>query len=189
MGQKHKWNWNWNSAIIGAASAVAASALISAKPKDPTFDLVSMKFTFLRLNLPLFDAEVLLTVHVTNPNIVPIHFSSTSVSIFYEGSLLGSAQFEAGSQPPRSEQLLRIPTRLHSIQFTQHATRFLHDIAGSEMYLDAAVDIAGTARIMWWDHNFNVHVDSHVTVDPVFLDLIDKEYISELEVLLSTAAA
>ncbi|KHN21157.1 hypothetical protein glysoja_006636 [Glycine soja] len=45
-----------------------------------------------------------------------------------------------------------------------------------------AVDIAGTARVMWWDHNFKVHVDSHVTVDPVFLDVIDQENTSELEV-------
>ncbi|RZB75041.1 uncharacterized protein LOC114378270 isoform X2 [Glycine soja] len=45
-----------------------------------------------------------------------------------------------------------------------------------------AVDIAGTARLMWWNHNFMVHVDSHVTVDSVFLDVIDQENTSELEV-------
>ncbi|KHN38623.1 hypothetical protein glysoja_008172 [Glycine soja] len=182
-----KSKWSWSSAIIGAASAVAASALISAKPKDPTFHLISINFTSLKLNFPLLDAEVLLTVHVTNPNIAPIHYSSTSMSIFYQGSLLGSAQVQAGSQPPRSCQLLRLPARLHALELAHHATRFLHDVARREMFLDAVVDIAGTARVMWWDHNFKVHVDSHVTVDPVFLDVIDQENTSELEVF--TAAA
>lgn len=50
-----------------------------------------------------------------------------------------------------------------------------------------AVGIAGTARLMWLNHNFMVHVDSHVTVDSVFLDVIDQENTSELEVF--TAAA
>ncbi|KAG2397429.1 uncharacterized protein HKW66_Vig0143350 [Vigna angularis] len=186
MGKKVKWSWS--SAIIGAASAVAATALISAKPKDPTFHLISISMTSLKLNLPLLDAEVLLTVHVTNPNIAPIDYSSTSMSIFYEGSLLGSAQVQAGSQPPRSCQLLRLPARLHGLQLAHHAKRFLQDVARREMVLDASVDIAGIARVMWWDHNFKVHVDSHVTVDPVFLDVIDQENTSELEVFTTAAA-
>ncbi|XP_014493446.2 uncharacterized protein LOC106755749 [Vigna radiata var. radiata] len=186
MGKKVKWSWS--SAIIGAASAVAATALISAKPKDPTFHLISINMTSLKLNLPLLDAEVLLTVHVTNPNIAPIDYSSTSMSIFYEGSLLGSAQVQAGSQPPRSCQLLRLPARLHGLQLAHHAKRFLQDVARREMVLDASVDIAGIARVMWWDHNFKVHVDSHVTVDPVFLDVIDQENTSELEVFTTAAA-
>ncbi|XP_061374106.1 uncharacterized protein LOC133316379 [Gastrolobium bilobum] len=180
MGKKVKWSWS--SALIGAATAVAATAAISAKPKDPTFHLISIKFTALKLNLPLLDAELLLTVHVTNPNIAPIHYSSTTMSIFYQGSLLGSAQVEAGSQPPRSCQLLRLPARLHGLELAHHATSFVADFARREMVLDAAVDIAGTARVLWWDHKFKVHVDSRVTVDPVFLDVIDQENNSELEV-------
>ncbi|QCD88031.1 uncharacterized protein LOC114168964 [Vigna unguiculata] len=186
MGKKIKWSWS--SAIIGAASAVAATAIISAKPKDPTFHLISINLTSFKLNLPLLDAELLLTVHVTNPNIAPIHYSSTSMSIFYEGSLLGSAQVQAGSQPPRSCQLLRLPARLHALQLAHHAKRFLQDVARREMVLDATVDISGIAKVVWWDHNFKVHVDSHVTVDPVFLDVIDQENTSELEVFTTAAA-
>ncbi|KAL2328456.1 hypothetical protein Fmac_021883 [Flemingia macrophylla] len=185
MGKKLKWSWS--SAIIGAASAVAATALLAAKPKDPTFHLISINFTSLKLNLPLLDAEVLLTVHVTNPNIAPIHYSSTSMSIFYEGSLLGSAQLQAGSQPPRSCQLLRLPAHLHALQLAHHAVRFAQDVANRHMTLDATVDIAGTARVACWDHHFKVHVDSHVTVDPVFLDVIDQENTSQLQIF--TAAA
>ncbi|XP_027347645.1 uncharacterized protein LOC113859028 [Abrus precatorius] len=180
MGKKVKWSWS--SALIGAASAVAATTILSAKPKDPTFHLISINFTSLKLNLPLLDAELLLTVHVTNPNIAPIHYSSTTMSIFYQGSLLGSAQVQAGSQPPRSCQLLRLPARLHALELAHHANRFVHDVAKREMLLDAAVDIAGTAKVLWWDHHFKVHVDSRVTVDPVFLDVIDQENTSELEV-------
>nr|XP_025641266.1 uncharacterized protein LOC112736145 [Arachis hypogaea] len=177
-----KVKWSWTSALIGAASAVAATAVLSAKPKDPTFHLISINFTSFKLNLPtILDAELVLTVHVTNPNIAPIHYSSTAMSIFYQGSLLGSAAVAAGSQPPRSCQLLRLPARLRGLELAQHAKCFVADVARREMVLDAAVDISGTARVLWWDHNFKVHVDSHVTVDPVFLDVIDQENTSELE--------
>ncbi|XP_054814212.1 uncharacterized protein LOC129314806 [Prosopis cineraria] len=177
--------WSWSSAMIGAASVLAATALVSAKPKDPTFHLISISFTSLKLNLPVLDAELILTVHVTNPNVAPIHYSSTSMSIYYQGSLLGSAEVQAGSQPPRSCQLLHLPARLHGLELAHHAARFVADVAKREMVLDAAVDISGTAKVLWWDHRFKVHVDSHVTVDPLFLDVIDQENSSELEVFPS----
>ncbi|GAU20023.1 hypothetical protein TSUD_273580 [Trifolium subterraneum] len=65
------------------------------------------------------------------------------MSIFYEGSLLGSAPVQAGSQPPRSCQLLRLPARLKASQLAQHVKRVFADVAKREMVLDAAVDIAG----------------------------------------------
>ncbi|KAK9938969.1 hypothetical protein M0R45_015679 [Rubus argutus] len=75
MARPREVKWSWSSALIGAASAVAATALLSAKPKDPTFHLVSFKLTSFKLNIPVLDANVMLTVHVTNPNITPIHYS------------------------------------------------------------------------------------------------------------------
>ncbi|XVF46932.1 hypothetical protein PTKIN_Ptkin03bG0068000 [Pterospermum kingtungense] len=180
MGKKVKWSWT--SAMVGAASAVAASALLSAKPKDPTFHLISINLTSFKLSFPHIDAELILTVHVTNPNIAPIHYSSTTMSIFYEGSLLGVAQVQAGSQPARSCQLLKLPTRLDGVELAHHAAKFFADVGNREMVLDAKVDIDGTAKVMWWEHRFNVHVDSHVTVDPVFLDVIDQENQSQLEI-------
>lgn len=180
-----KVKWSWSSALIGAASTAAATALISAKPKDPTFELISINLTSFKLNLPVLDAELILTVHVSNPNIVPIVYSSTTMSIFYEGSLLGSAQVQAGSQSPRSCQLLRLPARLQGLQLAHHAARFIADVARREMVLDAAVDIAGTAKVLWWDHKFKVHVESRVTVDPVFFEVIDQDIKSETEVLLA----
>ncbi|CAL5212298.1 unnamed protein product [Lathyrus oleraceus] len=185
MEEKKGVKWSWTSALIGAASAVAATSILSAKPKDPTFHLISINFTSLKPSLPVVDAEVLLTVHVTNPNIAPINYSSTTMSIFYEGSLLGSAPVQAGSQPPRSCQLLRLPARLKARKLAKHAGRVVADVAKREMILDAAVDIAGTARVLWWDHNFKVRVNSHVTVDPVFLDVIDQENTAQLELFAS----
>ncbi|KAK2380080.1 Late embryogenesis abundant (LEA) hydroxyproline-rich glycoprotein family [Trifolium repens] len=184
--KKHQGvKWSWTSAIIGAASAIAATSILSAKPKDPTFHLISINFTSLKPSLPVLDAEVLLTVHVTNPNIAPINYTSTTMSIFYEGSLLGSAPVQAGSQPPRSCQLLRLPARLKASQLAQHVKRVVADVAKREMVLDAAVDIAGTARVLWWDHNFKVRVHSHVTVDPVFLDVIDQQNTTQLQLFAS----
>ncbi|PON48194.1 Late embryogenesis abundant (LEA) hydroxyproline-rich glycoprotein family [Trema orientale] len=127
MGKKVKWSWG--SALIGAASAVAATAIIVAKPKNPNFHLISINLTSFKLNFPVLDAELILTVHLAH-----------------------------------------------------HANRFFSDVAKREMVLDAAVDIEGKAKVLWWDHKFKVHVDSHLTVDPVFLDVIDQENSSELEI-------
>ncbi|XVF19694.1 hypothetical protein REPUB_Repub11eG0132700 [Reevesia pubescens] len=182
MGTRVKLNWT--TALIGAASATAAAALLIAKPKDPTFHLIAINLTSFKLNLSHIDAELILTVHITNPNIAPIHYSSTTMSIFYEGSLLGTAEVKAGSQPPRSCQLLKLPTRLDGVELAHHAGKFFADVAKREMVLEAKVDIEGTAKVLWWEHGFKVHVDSHITVDPVFLDVIDQENKSQLEISL-----
>ncbi|KAK3010928.1 hypothetical protein RJ639_011986 [Escallonia herrerae] len=178
-------NWSWTSAAIGAAAATATAAILASKPRDPTFHLISISLTSLKVNLPLLDAELTLTVHVTNPNAAPIHYSATELSINYAGSLLGSAAVQAGSQPPRSCQLLHLPARLSGLQLAHHAARFLADVARREMVLDAAVEIEGAAKVLWWEHRFRVHVESHVTVDPVFLDVIDQENSSAMEVFVT----
>jgi hypothetical protein len=184
MGKKVKWSWT--AALVGAASATAAVALISAKPKDPTFHLIKINFTSFKLMFPVIDTDVILTVHVTNPNIIPIHYSSTIMSIFYDGSLIGSAQVEAGSQRSRSCQILELTARLDGVELmANHSVKFFSDVAKREMVLDAKVDIGGTARLLWWGHRFNVHVDSHITVDPLFLDIIDQENKSRLDVFLA----
>ncbi|GFZ07287.1 late embryogenesis abundant (LEA) hydroxyproline-rich glycoprotein family [Actinidia rufa] len=182
MGKKVKLNWT--SALVGAASATAAAAIILGKPRDPTFQLVSINFTSFKLNLPVIDTDLILTVHVSNPNIVPVHYSSAEMSIFYGGTRLGCAMIEAGSQPPRSCRLLRLQARLGGLQLAHQAARFLADLRRREMVLDAAVDIEGSAKVMWWDHKFRVHVDSHVVVDPVLLDVIDQDTKSEMEVFV-----
>ncbi|XP_052186888.1 uncharacterized protein LOC127797786 [Diospyros lotus] len=183
MGIKVKWSWT--SALVGAASATVATAIITAKPRTPTFDVISISITSLKLNFPVVDAELMLTVHVTNPNIAPIHYSSTEMSIFYAGSLLGSARVDAGSQAPRSCRLLQLPARLSGLELSHHAAQFITDVGRREMVLDAAVDIEGAARVMWWEHKFVVHVDSRVVVDPVFLDVIDQENKAEMEVFVA----
>ncbi|KAF5744881.1 hypothetical protein HS088_TW07G00462 [Tripterygium wilfordii] len=177
--------WSWTSAFVGAASALAATTLLSARPKDPTFHLISIKFTSFNLKLPVVDADLMLTVHVTNPNMVPVKYSSTTMSIFYDGSLLGSAEVKAGSQNPRSCEMLRLPARLDGLELANHASRFFADVAKREMVLEAKVDFMGKARMWWWDHGFKMHVDSHLTVDPVFLDVIDQENISQLQLLVN----
>lgn len=178
MGKKVKWSWT--SALVGAATATAAMALLSSKPRDPTFHLISVKLTSFDLSLPVLDTDIVLTVHVTNPNPAEIRYSSTNMSIYYGGSLLGSAQVEAGSQAAKSCKMLHLPARLSGMELAHHAKQFLADVAKREMVLDATVDIEGEAKVLWWGHKFRIHVDSHVTVDPVFLDVIDQENKSEL---------
>ncbi|XP_041989726.1 uncharacterized protein LOC121741095 [Salvia splendens] len=177
--------FSWGSALVGAAAAYAAALVMSSKPRDPTFHLISIDVTSFKLNFPVLDAEAILTVHVTNPNVAPIRYSDTVMSIRYAGALLGSAPVEAGSQPPRSCQLLRLPARLSGLQLAQRAKSFAADVGRREMLLDSTVDIAGTAKVLWWNHGFRVHVDSHVIVDPVYLDVIGQENKSKLELFVT----
>ncbi|XP_021716736.1 uncharacterized protein LOC110684608 [Chenopodium quinoa] len=186
QAQTRAQKWNWPSAIIGATTAAATAALITARPRDPAFEVISIDLTAFKFNFPALDAELILTVHVNNPNIAAIHYDSTTMSIFYDGALLGSAQMEAGSQPARSCRLLRFPARLSGLELmANHARRFLADVAKREMVIDAAVDVDGVARVLWWDHKFRVHVESRVSVDPVFLDVIDQENKSQMDLFVS----
>lgn len=184
MGREKKFSWG--SALVGAAAASATALVLSAKPRDPTFHLISIDLTSFKLSFPVLDAETILTVHVTNPNMAPIRYSDTVMSIYYAGSLLGSAPVEAGSQPPRSCQLLRLPARLSGLQLAHHAKDFLADVARREMVLESTVEISGTAKVLWWNHAFKVHVDSHVIVDPVYFDVVDQENKSKLEMFVNS---
>ncbi|WCJ41842.1 Late embryogenesis abundant (LEA) hydroxyproline-rich glycoprotein family [Euphorbia peplus] len=184
MGKK-KVKWSWTSALAGALSATAVSTLLAAKPKDPTFELMAIDFTSFKLNLPVLDAELLLTVHVSNPNLVSVNYSSSTMSILYGGTLLGSAQVAADSQAAKSCKMLRLEARLDGLQLAHHAKKFLSDVAAREMVLDAEVNLEGAAKVLWWDHRFKFHVDSHVTVDPLFLDVIDQENRSHLDLFLT----
>ncbi|CAM8878958.1 unnamed protein product [Rhodiola kirilowii] len=185
MAKKKSSNFNWGSALIGAATASATAAFLIAKPKDPKFHLISINLTNLKLNFPSLDAEMFLTVHVTNPNVVPITYSSTTMSIHYDGALLGAAKVQAGSQSRNSCQTLRLPTRLSGMELAQHAGKFVGDVGKREMVLNAAVDIEGTAKVLLWNHKFRVHVDSHIVVDPVLLDVIDQENKAALQLFVA----
>uniref|UniRef100_A0A0A9HTH3 Uncharacterized protein n=1 Tax=Arundo donax TaxID=35708 RepID=A0A0A9HTH3_ARUDO len=51
------------------------------------------------------------------------------------------------------------------------------------MELDAAVEIAGEAAVLLWC--FSVRIDSHIVIDPVFLDVIEKDNRSEMQLYLA----
>lgn len=183
MGKKG--HWSWSSALIGAASASAVAAMVICRPRDPAFHLASIKLAAFRINLPpALDTDLVLTVHVSNPNVVPIEYGPTAMSIFYEGSLLGSARVDAGSQGSNTCRILRLPARLQGKQLARRASKFAADVARRQMELEAAVDIEGKAKVLggWWGQRFKVHVDSHIVVDPVFLDVIDQDSKSKMKV-------
>ncbi|KAL9235426.1 hypothetical protein vseg_010184 [Gypsophila vaccaria] len=188
MGKKAKLSWP--SILLGATAATLATTLISAKPKPPSFRLVSLTALQLKLNngspaedakfRPRLDADLILNVHVSNPNILPVTYSATSMSIYYDGSLLGSAEVPAGSQRARSCDLLRLTARLSGPELAQHAKRLVADVAKREMVINADVDICGWVKTFLWDPKFKVHVDSRIVVDPVLLDVVDQENESTL---------
>jgi len=53
------------------------------------------------------------------------------------------------------------------------------------MELDAAVEIAGEAAVLLWSRPFSVRIDSHITVDPVFLEVVEQENRSEMQLYLA----
>ncbi|XP_057548705.1 uncharacterized protein LOC130827103 [Amaranthus tricolor] len=194
MGKK--FNWSWSSALIGATAATATTVFFLAKPKVPKFRLVSLTALQIKFKnpthqehndkakFPRLDADLILTVHVTNPNILPVRYSDTSLSIYYDGSLLGSAHVPAGSQPPNSCQLLRLQARLNGQELAQHAKRFIGDVTKRKMVIGAEVDICGWANTILWGPRFKVHVDSRIVVDPVLLDVIDQDNESTLQLFV-----
>ncbi|PIN00481.1 hypothetical protein CDL12_27016 [Handroanthus impetiginosus] len=153
--------FSWGSTLVGGRSG--ACHLLEAT-RDPTFHL-NGDATKVVLNFPVLDAEMILTVHVTNPNVIPIHYFETAMSIIYSGSLPGSAPW-----PPAGSSSEEVSRR----------------VARREMVLDSILDISGAAKVMWWGHKFKVHVDSHVIVDPVYLDVIDQENQSKLELFVNS---
>uniref|UniRef100_A0A803MW27 Water stress and hypersensitive response domain-containing protein n=1 Tax=Chenopodium quinoa TaxID=63459 RepID=A0A803MW27_CHEQI len=201
MGKKV--NWSWTSALIGATTATAATTFFFIKPKVPSFRLVSLTALQLKFKnsineghsysneelndkkkLPRLDADLILTIHVTNPNILPVRYSATSLSIYYDGSYLGSSHVPAGSQPPNSCQLLRLQARLNGQELAHHAKRFIGDVTKRAMAIHAEVDICGWAKMIMWAPKFKVHVDSRIIIDPVMLDVIDQENESRLQLFV-----
>lgn len=179
--------WSWGSALAGAACATATLTALWARPKNPTFHLISISLSSFRLNLPVLDLELILTVHVTNPNPVAVQYQPALISISYGGSHLGSARLDAGSQSANSCQILQLSARLDGLQMAHHAKPLLADVARRQMALDSAVDIVGSAHVWWWAHRFSVHVDSRVVVDPVFLDVVEQDNQSETQVCQAPA--
>ncbi|TKY57962.1 Late embryogenesis abundant protein, LEA-14 [Spatholobus suberectus] len=175
---------DWNSIIIKAVTVVIVTTSILKKPKDPTFNLVSTYFSSLKLNYSLLEADLFLTFNVANPNIVPAHYSSITVSIFYEGSFLGSTDVQGDSQPPESNVQLHLLAYLPELELADHATRFVHDVVRRRMVLDVVVDVVGTSRVFCWEYPFKVRVDGSVDVDPYFLDVLA----SSMEVYTAAAA-
>ncbi|KNA06838.1 hypothetical protein SOVF_177290 [Spinacia oleracea] len=186
MNTTQPQKWKWSSAIVGATTAAATAALLTARPRDPAFEVISIDLTAFKLSFPALDAELILTVHVNNPNIAAIHYDSTTMSIFYDGALLGSAIMEAGSQPARSCRLIKLPARLSGLELmANHKSQFMSDVAKREMVIDAVVDVNGAAKVLWWEHKFRIHVESRVSVDPVFLDVIDQDNKSQMDLFVS----
>ncbi|XP_011626009.1 uncharacterized protein LOC18441261, partial [Amborella trichopoda] len=180
----------WTVAL-GATTTAAVALAIAARPRDPTFSLLSISLSSLHLRfpippIPILDLELTLSISVTNPNLAPISYSPSAMCIYYDDALLGQAKVEAGSQPARSVRTLRLSARLDGLELTHHLARLIWDVIRREMELKAVVKIEGKAKLLVWDHPFVIYVESNVLVDPLFLDVLDQETRSRLELSLST---
>jgi len=178
--------WSWGSALAGAATTAAATALVLCRPRDPRFELISISLSAFHFRAPAaLDIGLTLTVHATNPNVVPVRYGPSTVSILYGGAHLGTARLDAGEQPATSCRLLHLPARLDGVELAHRARAILSDVARRHMELDAAVEIAGEVAVLLWSRPFSVRIDSHITVDPVFLEVVEQENHSEMQLYLA----
>ncbi|RLN04465.1 hypothetical protein C2845_PM13G25790 [Panicum miliaceum] len=149
--------WSWGSALAGAATTAAATALLLCRPRNPRFELISISLSTFHFRPPAaLDIGLTLTVHATNPNVVPVRYGPSTVSILYGGA-------------PRRR-------RSRSI---------ISDVARRHMELEATVEIPGKAAVLLWSRPFSVRIDSHITVDPIFLEVVEQENSSEMQLYLA----
>uniref|UniRef100_A0ACD5ZP08 Uncharacterized protein n=1 Tax=Avena sativa TaxID=4498 RepID=A0ACD5ZP08_AVESA len=155
------------------------------RPRDPSFELISISLSTFHFRPPAaLDIGLTLTVHATNPNVVPVRYDASTVSILYGGACLGTARLDAGGQPATSCRLLHLPARLDAMEMAHHARAILADTARRHMELDAQLEIVGEAAVLLWSRRFSVRIDSHIVVDPVFLEVVEQENRSEMELSL-----
>jgi len=174
-------------ALLGAVGAVgigsAGWALWQIRPRDPIFEVVSIDISGFKLNwatesmIPYAVVDVALTlkIKVINPNVTPIQYTSTTMDIFYRGTLMGQATVKAGSQEARSEQVIEVPAKLDGLKMTNHVKDLFQDVTKREMVMNSVVTIAGDAVVWKLKHHFEVKVNSDIKVDPVFLNVLDQD--------------
>jgi LEA14-like dessication related protein len=177
---------------LAAVGVVGAGVgLYSIRPRDPVFEVQSITLsgfnvrftTESALPMAVVDVSLTLFIKVINPNVTPIQFSSTVMDIYYKGTLLGQAQVDSGSQEAKSEQVMEVPAKLDGLKMTNHLKDLFADVTKREMTLNSVVTISGCAVVWKWKHNFEVHVNSDIKVDPVFLQILDQENRVELDLV------
>ncbi|CAN6439165.1 unnamed protein product [Victoria cruziana] len=175
---------------VAAVIAGAAAVVMAVRPKDPQFELLSIDLTGFRLRfeppslIPLLDMELTLTVHATNPNVVGVQYSPSTMAIFYRGSLLGKAHVCAGEQRRNSCRILHLPATLSGLEIAHQLAALASDLARREMELAAEMRIKGSANLLAWAHRFQVDVHSRIKVDPLLLDVVEQENRSHLQLTL-----
>lgn len=171
--------------VIGGVGA----ALYAIRPRDPVFEVLSIHVKGFKLSfntdsfipLAFIDVELSISIKVSNPNLTPIEHKSTVMCIYYKGYLLGQAQVPEGSQGANSSEILEVPAKIAGVDVTQHLKDLVTDVRRREMDLRSVVNIKGSAWLWKWGHKFEVVVESHIKVDPIFLDVIEQDNRVRLE--------
>ncbi|MCO5601348.1 hypothetical protein L7F22_055468 [Adiantum nelumboides] len=154
-------------------SCVLAGTLFRIRPRDPIFEVLGIKFKGFKfrictdspLLLAVIDAELVLSIKVTNPNVLPIEYTSTIMDIFYEGDLLGQAKVDEGNQGANSQEVLEVPAKLDGLEMTNHLKQLLSDVRNREMTLHSVVTIKGNARLWKWTHPFEVSLSLSLSLN------------------------
>ncbi|KAH7373729.1 hypothetical protein KP509_17G072000 [Ceratopteris richardii] len=152
---------------VALCCAFAGVTLFRIRPRDPIFEVLSItfkgfKFRFCTdspLLLAIIDAELILSIKVINPNVLPIEYTSTVMDIFYHGDLLGQAKVDEGSQDANSQEVLKVVAKLDGLEMTNHLAQLVSDVKNREMNLHSVVTIKGNARLWKWTHAFEVRCD------------------------------
>lgn len=161
------------------ACGATGAALYKYRPRDPVFEVLNIELKGFNIHfknlLAVVDTQLVISIKVTNPNVAPIEYTSTTMDIYYRGELLGEATVEAGSQGATSAEVIEVPAKLDGLEMTKNLKELLGDVRKREMCMKSVVTIKGHARLWKWTHKFEVHVESNIKVDPIYMDVIDQE--------------
>jgi LEA14-like dessication related protein len=146
------------------AIVVVVGVLYRIWPRTPRFEVTDVRLKGFKLNwetdsvVPIVavDIDLSISIKVTNPNVVPIEYTSTIVNLLYRGTSIGEAMVDAGKQASQSEETIIVPAKLNGLELTTHVLQLLSDIAKREMVLNSVVTISGYVKVWKLYHDFEV---------------------------------
>lgn len=171
------------------AIVVVLGVLYRIWPREPRFEVTDVHLKGFKLNwetdsvVPIVavDIDLTISIQVTNPNVVPIEYTSTIVNLLYRGTSIGEAMVDAGKQASQSEETIIVPAKLNGLELTTHVLQLLSDIAKREMVLNSVVTISGYVKVWKLYHDFEVHVQCEIKVDPLFLHVTEQDIQVQME--------
>ncbi|KAM0827023.1 hypothetical protein ACQ4PT_068466 [Festuca glaucescens] len=181
----HHRGWSWGAALAGAATTAAAAGVLVCPAEGPELRAHLHRPVHLPFPPPGgagHRAHPHRPRH--NPNVVPVRYGASTVSILYGGACLGTAQLDAGGQPaPRAACSTSRPG---STPWRWRTTRGPSSPTSRAGTWSWTPSWRSSARLLCCSGRAASpsRIDSHIVVDPVFLEVVEQDNRSEMQLSL-----